>query len=161
MSLAASGDLKGILDVLSHMERSEAVLSEYYHACGEVFTDHQAFWFGIAEQENRHARNIRHMKDIIEKKPENFQKGRPFNIAATQTLIKGVENNTVKVRTGQLQLVNAIAIARDNEQAFIEAKYNEIVRTDDVEYEALVNEIVTDTAAHKTHIDKMFAELRK
>lgn len=161
MNLLVSGDLRGILDVLDHMERSEAVLSEYYRACGEVFAQHRAFWFGIAEQEKKHARNIRHMKDIIEKKPENFQKGRPFNIVATQTLIKGVENNTVKVRSGELHVINALAIARDNEQAFMEAKYNEIVETDDIEYRTLVNEIVTDTAAHKTHIDSMFAELRK
>ena len=161
MNLLVTGDLKGIMDVLGYMEQTETVVADYYHACGEVFTRHQGFWFGIAEQEEKHAVFIERMKIIIEKKPEYFEKGRPFNIMAAQTLIKGVGNNAVKVRAGQLPLVNALAIARDNEQAFMEAKYNEVVKTDDTEYQTLVNEIVADTIAHKAHIDRMFAELRK
>ena len=161
MSLLNAGDLKGIVDVLSRMEMTEAVVAGYYHACGEIFTRHQAFWFGIADQENKHAVYIQKMKAIIEKKPEYFEKGRPFNIMAAQTLIKGLEASTVKVRSGQVSLINALAIARDNEQAFMEAKYNEVVTTDDIEYQALVNEIIADTVAHKAHIEKMFAEVRK
>ncbi len=161
MGLFNAGDLKGIMDVLGYMEMTETVVAGYYHACGEVFTHQQAFWFGIADQESKHAVNIQKMKAIIEKKPENFEKGRPFNIMAAQTLIKGLEASTVKMLAGQVPLINALAIARDNEQAFMEAKYNEVVKTDDIECQTLVNEIISDTVAHKGHIDKMFAELRK
>jgi hypothetical protein len=161
MSLLNASDLKGIMDVLGHMEMTETVVAGYYRACGEVYLQHQAFWFGIAEQENKHAFFIQKMKAIIEKKPEHFEKGRPFNIMAALTLIKGLEASTTKVRYGQVPLINALAIARDNEQAFMEAKYNEVVKTDDIEYQTLVNEIITDTIAHKGHIENMFAELRK
>jgi hypothetical protein len=68
--------------------------------------------------------------------------------------------NSIKPHAA-IQMINALAIARDNEQAFMEAKYNEVVRTDDIEYQALANEIIADTIAHKVHIDRMFTELKK
>lgn len=161
MNLLISGDLKGILDVLDHMEQNETTIAEFYHACGEAFAGHREFWSGIEEQELKHAGYIQRMKAIIGKKPEHFEKGRPFNIMAARTIISGVQNNTAKLRSGQLQMINALAIARDNEQAIMESRYNEVVKTEDVEYLTLVKEIVEDTAGHKLRIDKMFAEIRK
>ncbi len=53
------------------------------------------FWFGIDTQEKKHVLYIQKMKAIIEKKPQHFEKGRPFNIMAAQTIIKGVQSNTL------------------------------------------------------------------
>ncbi len=35
-------------------------------------------------------------------------------------------------------MINALAIARDSEQSIIESRYNEVVKTEDVEYLTLV-----------------------
>ncbi len=161
MDLLASGDLKGILDVLNHMEQSEKTIAEFYHACAKAFSQHQEFWLDIEAQEQKHVLYIGKMKAIIEKKPEHFEKGRPFNIMAVLTIIKGIQDNTIKVRSGQMQLVNVLSIARDNEQAIMESRYNEVVKTEDIEYLTLVKEIVEDTARHKQEIDKMFAAMKK
>ncbi|MEN6616078.1 MAG: hypothetical protein ABFD12_05945 [Syntrophorhabdus sp.] len=160
MDLLISGDLKGIIDVLVFMEESEKKIADFYHACGEMFPGHQAFWFGIESQEHKHVIFIQKMKQIIEKKPENFEKGRPFNIMAAKTIIAGINSNTTKVKTGQLKMINALSLARDNEQSFIESKYNEIVKTDDIQYMTLVNEIVTETNKHRQEIDTMIALLK-
>ena len=160
MDLSISGDLKGILDVLAFMEESEKQIADFYHSCGEIWAEHQAFWFDIERAEQKHVLNIRKMKKIIEKKPENFEKGRPFNIMAAKTLISGILSTTAKVKAGQLTMINALSLARDNEQAFIESKYNEIVKTDDIEYMTLVKEIVKDTMAHRMEIDRKLAATR-
>lgn len=161
MDLLVTGDLKGILDVLDHMEQSEIAVADFYHACGEAYTRNQEFWFNIEAQERKHARYIQQMKAIIEKKPEHFEKGRPFNILAARTIIMGVKNNADKARSGQLPIINALAIARDNEQAMMESRYNEVVKTEDIEYLTLVKEIVQDTVQHKQQIDRMFATIKK
>lgn len=161
MNLLISGDLKGILDVLGHMEQNEQTIAEFYHICSEAFARYREFWAGIEVQERKHALYIQKMRAIIEKKPEHFEKGRPFNIMAAQTIIKGTQNNTVRLRSGQLQMINALAIARDNEQAIMESRYNEVVKTEDVEYLTLVREIVEDTAGHKLEIDRMFTTIKK
>ncbi len=161
MDLLVSGDLKGILDVLSHMEQSELAVAEFYHACGEIWSQHREFWFGIGTEEHKHVLYIQNMKAIIQNKPQHFEKGRPFNIMAAQTTIKGAQNNTAKLRSGQLQMINAFAIARDMEQSFMEARYNEAVKTEDIEYSTLVKEIIQDTIAHKLEIERMFAAIKK
>ena len=161
MNLLVSGDLKGILGVLDHMEKNEWTIAEFYRVISEAFPQHREFWLGIATQEEKHALYIQKMKAIIEKKPEHFEKGRPFNIMAIQTIIKGTQNNTIKARSGQLQMINALAIARDNEQAIMESRYNEVVKTEDVEYLTLVQEIVEDTSGHKLKIDRMFVAIKK
>ncbi|MDD3845360.1 MAG: hypothetical protein PHC90_03265 [Syntrophorhabdaceae bacterium] len=154
MDLLASGDLKGILDILSVLEESEKAIAEFYRTCGEIWTERQEFWLGIEREEMKHINNLQKMKDIIARKPDRFEKGRPFNIMAAQTLIKGIETNTAKVKAPEFRMANALFMARDNEQSFIESRYNEIVRTQDIEYLTLVNEIVKDTVIHKTTIDR-------
>lgn len=153
MDLIASGDLKGILDVLSFMADVERALAELYHACGETWDDGHGFWSGIEDEENKHARNIESMKDIISRKPERFEKGRPFNIMAAQTLIRGIRGNIDKVRTGTIQRKNALFMARDMEQSMMEQRYGEVVKTEDIEYLGLMKEIISDTVTHKARID--------
>ncbi|NLT22344.1 MAG: hypothetical protein GXX82_04790 [Syntrophorhabdus sp.] len=153
MDLTTSGELSGILNVLSFMAEAESALAELYHVCGEAWQDTRAFWSGIEEEENRHARNIERMKDIITQKPERFERGRPFNIVAVQTFVKGIRGNTEKVRTGALQRRNALFLARDLEQSIMEQRYGEIVKTGDTEYLGLMKEIISDTVTHKARID--------
>lgn len=160
MDLMVSGDLKGIIDVLLFMEQSENAISDYYRVCGQQFPEHREFWSAIESQEQKHAIFIQKMKQIIEKKPENFEKGRPFNIMAAKTIIAGILNNTAKVKAGGLKMITALSLARDSEQSFIESKYSEVVKTDDIEYMSLVNEIVTDTNKHRQEIDRMIASIK-
>jgi hypothetical protein len=94
------------------------------------------------------------MYRIVSDKPEYFEKGRPFNIQATQTIITGIRNNIEKLKKGEVREDNAISIARDIEQSFIEFRYSEILITTDVEYNTLVQKIIKETTQHKMKIDQ-------
>lgn len=153
MDIKTSGDLKGILDVLSRMEESERAIADFYRICGDTWTSEKEFWASIEGEENKHIQYIERMKEIISKKPEHFKKGRPFNVFAIQTVNKGIQNNIQKVRTGELTRNNALFAARDSEQSLMENRYNEIVKTEDIEYLTLAKEIMQDTGSHKNRID--------
>ncbi len=51
-------------------------------------------------------------------------------------------------------------IARDIERSLIEARYDEIVKTNDIEYQNLVKRIVSQTVVHKGMIDKKIATVK-
>jgi len=153
MDIMTSGDLKGILDVLSFMEESEKAIAEFYRVCCEIWPNEQEFWSNIEDEEKKHIQHIEKMKEIISKKPERFEKGRPFNILAAQTVINGIQSNIQRVKTGQLLRNNALFVARDSEQSLMEYRYNEIVKTEDVEYLGLAKEIMHDTSSHKNRIE--------
>lgn len=160
MDLLSTGDLKGILDVLSSMEEAEKTIAEFYRVCGELWIERQDFWSAIEEDERKHVRHLGTMKEIISRKPQRFEKGRPFNIMAVQTLIKGIQNNIAKTKAGELKMSGALFIARDNEQSFLESRYNEVVKTEDIEYLTLVNTIVRETVNHKASIDREIRNIR-
>ena len=154
MDIHASGDLKGILDTLIHMEEMEHVVSEFYIVCADTWLTDRAFWAELSDEEQEHRNNIVTMHQIISNKPEHFEKGRPFNIFAIQTMLTGLRNTIEKIRQHDLSENNALSIARDIEQSFIEFRYSEIVKTADIEYNTLVQKIVNETAQHKIKIDQ-------
>jgi rubrerythrin len=154
MNIYASGDLKGILDTLVHMKEIERVVAEFYTLCGDTWPVDLQFWTDLSREELEHENNIAAMYQIVSDKPEHFEKGRPFNIFAVQTMLTGIRNNIEKLNKGGIREDNAILIARDIEQSFIEFRYSEIVKTADSEYNTLVQKIVRETAQHKTRIDQ-------
>jgi rubrerythrin len=154
MNIYASGDLKGILDTLVHMQEAERVVAEFYTLCADTWPVDLQFWTDLSREELEHENNIAAMYQIVSDKPEHFEKGRPFNIFAVQTMITGIRINIEKLKQGGIREDNAILIARDIEQSFIEFRYSEIVKTADIEYNTLVQKIVRETAQHKTKIDQ-------
>jgi hypothetical protein len=154
MDIHASGNLKGILDTLVHMKEAERVIAEFYALCADAWPADLEFWTELANEEAEHENNIAMIHRIVSDKPEHFEKGRPFNIFALQTMITGVRSNTEKLRKGEIREDKAIMIAGDIEQSFIEFRYSEIVKTADVEYNTLVQKIVKETLQHKTRIDQ-------
>lgn len=154
MDIHSSGDLKGILDTLIQMEEIEHVVSEFYTVCADTWPADQAFWTELSHEELEHGNNIAMMYQIISNKPEHFEKGRPFNIFAIQTMLTGLRKNIEKTVQRELSDHNVLSIARDIEQSFIEFRYSEIIKTADIEYNTLVQKIVKETTQHKIKIDQ-------
>jgi hypothetical protein len=154
MDIHFSGDLKGILDTLVRMEESEQVVSEFYQLCADTWPVDFQFWAALSKEELGHRDNLVTMHQIVSSKPEHFENGRPFNVFVIQTMIAGIQDNIQKLRKGEIRENNALLIARDIEQSFIEFRYSEIVKTNDVEYNTLVQNIVKETAQHKGKIDQ-------
>jgi hypothetical protein len=153
MDIHTSGDLRGILDTLVHMKETEQVVAEFYKLCAETWPTDLQFWTELYKEELQHENYIAMMHEIVSDKPEHFEKGRPFNIFAVQTMITGIRNDIDRLKKKEIREDKAIVIARDIEQSFIEFRYSEIVKTADIEYNTLVQEIVKETAQHKTKID--------
>jgi hypothetical protein len=159
MAINVSGVLRGILDTLVHMKEIERVVSEFYALCADTWPVDLQFWTRLSGEELDHEISIEKMHQIVSAKPDHFEKGRPFNIFAVQTMIAGVKNNIDKLKNGELRENNAMLIARDIEQSFIEFRYSEIVKTADIEYNTLVQKIVEETIQHKQEIDRKIAEI--
>jgi hypothetical protein len=155
MNIQTSGSLKGILETLIHMEEMEQIVSEFYKLCADTWPIDLQFWTELSNDELEHKKNVATIHQIVSGKPERFEKGRPFNTLATQTMITGIRNNIERLKKGEIREETAILIARDIEQSFIEFRYSEILKTTDIEYNALVRKIIKETSQHKMKIDQM------
>lgn len=152
MNIEVSGELSGILEMLKQMALFETKIAEMYSVCASMWKEDGQFWLDIWRDELRHARHIEQMMDIIRKKPERFQAGRPFNVHALATVVRDIVQKTEMLRNGEITQERFLFIAQSYEEGYIEDKYGEIVKTDDVEYQTLMREIVSDTRQHKDRI---------
>jgi len=142
-------NLQNVLDVMSDMVTLELALAELYLACSEQFPEDKSFWLAIRHQEQLHAKLIGQLAGLISSRPQEFQFGRPFNSVAIKTTLSSVQNYTESVRKGLLQRKRALFMARDIENSVLEAKYGEVVSTNNIEYMKIIELITKDTLAHK------------
>lgn len=138
-----------LLQVMNDMVVLEKALAELYLACSEKFPEDSKFWLAICHQEELHAKFIGELAALVSSHPQEFKFGRPFNTVAITTIMSNVKNSMDQVRNGQFDRKRALLMARDIENSVLEAKYQEIVSTDNIEFTKTINRIMRDTASHK------------
>jgi len=94
------------------------------------------------------------MREIIVKKQEKFDVGRPFNLIALNTAFSGLKDSVRRIANGELSRMKILVLARDIEQSVLESHYGEVVKTNDIEYQTLMKEILSQTYEHKAAIQK-------
>lgn len=148
-------NLEGLLATLKLMEETEILIAEFYEACGDKWKEDSQFWLSLAAEERRHAEYIRKITEMIKGRMEKFEFYRPFNPAAIKTVNRGLIENRDKVRRGEISKKNAFAIAYDIERSLLESRYPEIVRTEDIEYNTFMAQVMKETRDHMKRIEEM------
>jgi hypothetical protein len=145
----------GTLDTLKALERLELAVASFYGLCGEPAGNGPEFWAVLAQEERGHAETIRRLAAILAERPDRFQPNRAFHVTAIQTFIAYGESLAERLRTGEISRSDQhhlLSLARDVEQSILEAKWNEIVKTADGDFRALIQAVVSETIAHKAKI---------
>jgi hypothetical protein len=158
MDIKASGEIAGILEVLKQMSMFETKLAELYSTCASMWQEDCQFWLDIWRDELSHALYINNIIEIIANKPGIFEKGLPFNVLEVQTIISSIISTIEQINKGEITKDKLLLIANNLEVGFIENKYSEIVRTDDMEYKMLIQKVVDDTRKHKDKITQKIKE---
>ncbi len=152
MDIQASGKLSGIIEVLKQMSMFETKVAELYSLCASTWVEDRQFFLDIWKDEISHALYINNIIEIFERKPEVFQNGRPFSVFEVQRLVSYIAATIEQIKKGEVTKEQLLLIAGDLENGFLEDKYGEIVKTDDMEYKILMQKIVDDTQKHKDKI---------
>jgi ferritin len=157
MSMA---DIERITKVLESMIKFELMLSDFYKQCADIWTEDPSIWQNLAYAEIHHAENIQKMREIITKKRESFEAGRPFNLIAIDTAMAGLKDNISRLTSSTFSCEKMLIVARDIEQSILESHYAEIVKTADPEYQSLMEGILSQTYEHKKIIQKKIEAMK-
>jgi len=160
MNIKLSKEISEIVEVLKKMAMFEVVIAELYSLCAATWKEDSQFWLDIWKDEVKHAQYINKIIEIISKSPENFEKGRPFNAIVVETTVADIRKKIEKVKKGEIDKNTILFIANDLEKGYLEDKYSEIVRTDDLEYKALIQKVVDDTGQHKQKIIQRIKDIQ-
>jgi len=156
-----AGDMENLLNLLKDMSKIELALAELYKSCAARWKQDEDFWVMLEREERRHAEIITKIGGIVSERLAKMETGRRFAPAAIQTFLKGVRDYNELVKKGGLQREKMFFIARDIENSIIEGKYAEVVKTNDLEYQTLMKEVMSDTYKHRKLIDQKIEEAKK
>jgi rubrerythrin len=156
----AEKDVKEIVATLGLMTEAEKALSRFYLQCAEKLPDDRAFWEKLSAEEGSHADSIARMAGfVIETMGAGFEANRAFNRVSIHTFMKGVESNLEALKKGALAGRRIYYAVRDTEQALLETRYGDVVRTADPRYNALIKQVIQETQAHFTALQEKIASL--
>ncbi len=153
-------ELANTVKILETMAQLELVVSRFYEMCGAAWNDEAEVWNAVARAEVQHARNIEMMMQLLKKSPGIFTVGRPISAIAVNTVIAGIKNNMEKMKKGDLTRKQVLFILRDIEQSLLESKYTDLIKTMDIGFNSLVQEITSQTEGHKKMLSKKIEEAR-
>lgn len=139
----------------------EMGLFEFYSTSLDHYGPGNEFLVQIVQDEVLHAENVAQMVDKLATKPDKFEKGRPLSTSSIASALAGLKNNQQRLERGDLKAREILSASRDMEIWLLGVKYPEIVRTKDVEYQALVREIVLQTEEHKKILGRKLQEVGK
>lgn len=156
-------NLQQLLKLMEEMADLEMALAQFYHACAETFPEDVHFWTAIEHQEEGHAASIRKIAALVAANAQEFSVGRAFNVAAINTIKKGIMAHRDALKRGEIPRAKVMVIARDIEGSLLEANYRELVKTSNLEFMDMIGRIDGDTLAHKNLMIRKIAstELRK
>lgn len=144
--------------VLNRMAEYELALAELYRTCSQTWPDNKYFWILLERAEVKHSEYLNKIIQMVMEKPEVFELGHPFKPAAIQIAILGLQGNLQRLKNKEITEKNMLFISRDIEQSILEKHYGEIVRSNNIEFHSLINEIISDTLAHREFLNDKIKE---
>lgn len=148
---------QNLQQLMADMVALEEALAALYLACSDKYPEDSKFWLVICHQEEAHARYITELAELAASHPTEFKFGRQFNVVAIRNITSRVMEFADQVRKGQIDRKRAFFMARDIEGSVLEARYHEIVSTDNVEFKKTLERIRRETTTHKNLFDAKLA----
>jgi hypothetical protein len=154
-------NLEGITATIVLLREAELKVAQIYMLCAKRWPEDRLFWESIANDEHQHAAHLATMKELVESSPSDYSPGRPFNAPTIRTLLGYFDSTIRKLKEGTMDASTAANVARDIEHSLLEAKYAELVRTQNPQYLALVEQIERDTFRHRERMTQRVGEPKR
>ena len=149
-----------LLNILDGMRELELLVSRLYGKCAEAWPEGKDLWQKLSREEGLHAQYVEKMAELVKSNPSAFELNPSFKSAASATFIKYVASVVGKVDSHSVTHDTMLFLARDIEQALLEAKYAEVVKTTNAEYRALLTQLIKDTEGHRDSLAQKIRTLQ-
>jgi rubrerythrin len=146
------------VETLQLASELELIVGKLYETFSLYDGPNKLFWLDISKQEEEHSKSAVRLMQMVKNKPEEFSDNRIIKPEVVKSIMKDVENSRILAKDGALPVFKFLFVARDIENSILEQKYNEIVRSSNLEFKKLVDGIIKDTIIHREMLDKKIIE---
>jgi len=135
---------------------NETAISRLYRQFAETFPEDADFWNTISQEELMHASWIEKLRDVA-REGEIGSGPTTIRVTAIDNSIKYIDSLAGKCRRGEIQRVNAYALAYDIENSLLEKKFLSVFAFGSGTYKSLSDKLIDET---KQHIEKIGETLK-
>lgn len=146
-------------EVVDLLMKYEITIGQFYAACAEKFPVQAPFWNRLADEEKKHALEIKTLCRKVDSKTIFLEEAR-FKIRPLEISIEYVEKTTERVKGGLLNLIEALSIAHSIETSILESNYFELFAGDSVSLNHHLKKIKEESNDHQKRVKEMLDQTR-
>ncbi len=150
------------LEVLKAISDLEMALAEFYLFCSEVRAPEKDFWLTLEQDEQKHARKVQEMAQMLEEEQSLLVPNTSFNAAPVHSLKNFIAKSLKRLQNYQIptDFKTLLSIAWNIEYSITEIKYNDLFSIAEQDYEKLMQAIISETAAHRGQLGSKISAMR-
>ncbi len=150
------------LEVLKAISDLEMALAEFYRFCSEVRETQKDFWLALEQDEQKHARKVQEMAQMLGEGQSLLVSNTSFNVAPVHSLKNFIAKSLKRLQSYQIptDYKTLLSIAWNIEYSITEIKYNDLFSIAEQEYEKLMQTIISETAAHRGQLGSLITAMR-
>ena len=145
------------IELIRMLEDNELIVADLYTCYSQEFPDFAYFWAELAAEEKAHARWITGFCQGFEKDALPFDAGR-FSKLALEAFKAKVINAIDKAKNQDVSLKEALTVALDIEDSWVEKKFFEVVADKSGPIDELLIKLGHATQQHREKIRKALQE---
>ena len=140
-------------DILSMLSRHELVIKQFYEIFAVKFPQYENFWKALVSDEQKHSNWLEALRADASLAPL-IQNTIPLKPQAIQSSIGYVEQQIKRARESGFNSIQALAIARDLENALIERVFSRLGRSESPTIRTVVSDLTDETEKHRNMLAK-------
>ncbi len=150
------------LENMKVMAEVELALAEFYVFCSGIREPEKDFWLDFEKEEQKHAKIIDEMAQMIVEKRSLVVPNTSFNIVPVHNLKTFIARSMRRLQSHQLttDFKTLLSIAWNIEFSILEIKYNDLFSIAEQEYEQRMQTILTESAAHRGKLGSKITAMR-
>lgn len=146
-------------ELIEKLMANETAISRLYRQFAETFPHDADFWNSISQEELMHASWIEKLRDLVQE-GEIGQGTTTIRGTAIESSIKYIDSLTEKCRRGEIERVNAFALAYDIENSLLEKKFLSVFAFGSGTYKSLSEKLENETKQHIEKISEALASIK-
>jgi rubrerythrin len=145
-------DLAKTLEILKAISDLETAIANLYRYCSEFREAEKDFWLALVQDEQRHARLIQDMAQMVEDRKFFCVPSGSFNGSSVTKLKNFVERHHRKLQKLEIptDFKSLLSIAWNIEYSILEMNYKNLFSIAEGEYDSPMQTILSETAAHRS-----------
>jgi thiol peroxidase len=146
------------IEQLKTMVRNEEATSRLYKLFAEKFPQLKDFWTKLVDEEVDHAAHLAEFYKKVETGEMVLDEGR-FSMLAVEAFAEHMKRILEYIAGKDITARDALEMALDVEETFLEKSFFEVIETDSPDVEGLLNTLSVSTEQHRERIKEKLREV--